>query len=121
MTSQSRARDVLARTFALEDQDPTSPSKQRFVEKLEVSTLSKTILVYHRHLACLIDSTPYVAISHVWDAEVTDVQYRKAQSTASAAEVARHILDGPTRISLGIAVSLKDNMEVWHDYISVSQ
>lgn len=115
------AKDVLARTFALENQNPTNSSARQCAEKLEVPIMAKVILVYHRHLKCLIATTPYVAITHVWDAQVAELQDRRAKATCSVVEVAKTVLEAPTRICLGLAASLTENFEIWHDYISVPQ
>lgn len=115
------AEDVLARTFVLEDWGSTSTSTQHCVEKLKVPAMAKVILVYHRHLACLIASTLYVAVTHVWDTEVAELQSGKTESTASAVKVAKIVFEMPTRICLGLAASLPEKFEIWHDYISVPQ
>lgn len=83
--------------------------------------MNETMLIYNRHLECLIESTRYVVISHVWNPEVADLQYRKAQTSASADDVERIICEVPTRICLGFATSLTGRFEIWHDYISVPQ
>lgn len=115
------ANDVLARTFALENWNLSNSSALQWAEKLEVPTMAKVILVYHRHIECLIATTPYVTITHVWDAQVAELQDRRAEATASVMEVAKIVLEAPTRICLGLETSLTENFEIWHDYISVPQ
>ena len=117
---QIKIEDVLARTFALENQTLANSTTRQCAEKLEVPTMSKMILVYHRHLRCLIATTSYVAITHVWDAQVAELQSRREKATASVVEVAKIVLETPTRICQSLAASLTD-LEIWHDYISVPQ
>lgn len=113
--------DVLTRTFALANLNPMNSSARQCAEKLEVATMAKVILVYHRHLRCLIISTPYVAITHFWDAQATELQCRSTKATASAVEVAKILLEGPARIFSSLAANLTKNFEIWHDYISMPQ
>ena len=115
------ANDVLARTLALENRNPTSSSARQCAVKLEVSTMAQVILVYYRHLRCLIATTPYVAITHVWDAQVAELQDRRAKATASVVEVAKIVLEAPTCICLGLTASLTENFVIWQDYISVTR
>ncbi|KAH9987667.1 hypothetical protein F4779DRAFT_638704 [Xylariaceae sp. FL0662B] len=111
--------DVLARTFTLQGRNTSRVRKH--AEQIPVPTLSETILVYHRHLRCLLQSTKYVTVSHVWHPAVADLQYKRAESGANSAEVALIVREVPVRIYLGLAKGISQPFEVWHDYISVPQ
>lgn len=88
-------------------------------ERVELSSLSEVLLVYHRHLECLFKSTRYVTISHVWHPGVSELQYKK--TAADVDGVAQIVREVPVRICLGLAKSAMGSFEVWHDYISVPQ
>ncbi|KAI5918315.1 hypothetical protein F4810DRAFT_692595 [Camillea tinctor] len=111
--------EVLVRTFALQ----TSGFRDihKYTEKIEVHTIAEAILVYHRHLSCLLESTKYVTVSHVWHPAVADLQYRRGSSDASIEEVASIVREVPPRIYLALAKIIQQPFEVWHDYISVPQ
>ncbi|KAL9070228.1 MAG: hypothetical protein Q9157_005892 [Trypethelium eluteriae] len=90
-------------------------------EELPVPTLSEKILIYHRHLGCLFNFTPYIAISHVWHEQVADLQYRRDKAALSADDVADIVREVPCRIYHGLTTTFPGDFEVWHDYISVPQ
>jgi hypothetical protein len=113
------ADTVLARTFAL--QGKTVTDERPYIQMIEVPKFSEVILVYHRHLECLLNFARYVAISHVWDPGVAELEYQESEAQASVDYVADLVREGPVRIYLGLAASLIEHFEVWHDYISVPQ
>lgn len=112
-------QDMLARTFCLQSQLRTKIPK--CAKEIEVSALSDTILVYHRHIDCLWKSVRYIAISHVWHPSVANLQYHKSSTTASINDVERLVRESTVHIYRGLATHLSESFELWHDYISVSQ
>jgi hypothetical protein len=109
---------VLARTFTI--QEPGISDKPGWSEKIQVPSLSKEFLVYHRHLECLQEATPYVTVSHVWHPEVAQLQYQGHGEPAQVAEATKRLLETPTLICKALA-DVGEKVEVWHDYISVPQ
>lgn len=109
---------LLARTFATKDiklSNGTSCS-----QNIHVPSLSEELLVYHRHLECLEESTPYIAVSHVWHREVAQLQYQKKGELDLVAKATKTLLETPTRICKALA-AIGQKVEVWHDYLSVPQ
>lgn len=130
--------DTLARTFALQPKDTqhtATASKRQHVAEIQVPWLSETILLFDRHLRCLLSSkTSYATVSHVWHPEVSKLQNEYAQALAldhysedEIDSVVRLVREIPARIYIGIVDSLKpeekqpDLLEVWQDYVSVPQ
>lgn len=114
---------VLARTFKLARHD-LSLEEQPYSEQIQVPSLSETLLVFNRHLECLQSSTRYLAVSHVWHAEVAELQYKHTASPDYIAEAAARLLETPTRICKALdapAAGCGRDSEVWHDYLSVPQ
>ena len=111
----------LARTFCLRSHCVTESQLHFRSGIIEVPTLDDQVLLYHRHMDCLCQSTEYVAISHVWHRDVADFQYNKEMSTVLVSDVARIIRDIPARVCQGVMKGLGKRFEIWHDYISVPQ
>lgn len=111
----------LARTFSLSSQGVST--ERQWAERIPVPALHDEMVVYHRHLACLFQSTQYITISHVWHLQVANLQYKKLESTSSIDEVEKVVREIPALISRSLATSLKlqGKFEIWHDYISVPQ
>lgn len=109
---------VLARTFAIKEFKLSNETS--YSQKIQVPSLSEELLVYHRHLECLAESTPYIAVSHVWHPEVAKLQHEEKGEPALVAEVAEKLLETPTRICKALA-TIEQKLEVWHDYLSVPQ
>ncbi|KAL9094076.1 MAG: hypothetical protein Q9165_003746 [Trypethelium subeluteriae] len=116
---QISSEEALARTFTIKSQMDTE--EKLCAEEIPVPTLSEVILIYHRHLGCLFDSTPYVAMSHVWHEQVADLQYRRDTTVLCADDVANIVREVPCRIYRGLTTVFTEDFEVWHDYISVPQ
>ena len=119
--SQIDLRCGLARTFCLRSQCITEGQRRSRSGTIEVPTLDDQVIIYHRHMDCLFQSTEYVAISHVWHRDVVDTQYNKEKSTVQVSDVARIIRDVPARVCQGVFKGLGKRFEIWHDYISVPQ
>lgn len=114
---------VLARTFTIESGTRLA-SDERYANRVEVPSLSETILLFHRHLECLFKSTTrFVTISHIWHPHVAKLQYDKTDLEAHIGDVARVVSEDPVRVGQGIGKGLKVNYayEIWHDYLSVPQ
>jgi hypothetical protein len=109
---------VLARTFKIKQ--PGSKDGSNWSEKIDVPSLSAELLVYHRHLECLQNSTSYVAVSHVWHPDVSELQYKRQGEPDLVAIAVATLLETPTRICKALAI-IDEDAEVWHDYISVPQ
>jgi hypothetical protein len=88
----------LARTFALKSHEGSNRLSP--TEKVEDPALIDTILIYDRHLECLVKSTEYIAVSHVWHRDVTDLEHRRIRSTACVAEAANFILESLAAVSV---------------------
>ncbi|KAL9116289.1 MAG: hypothetical protein Q9187_007187 [Circinaria calcarea] len=110
---------VLARTFTIESRGISN--RKPCAEKILVPRLSDAMIVYHRHLSCLFQSTRYIAISHVWHPLVADLQYKKSAATSSIDLVEQIVRELPVRIAQSLTSSLPGDLEIWHDYISVPQ
>ena len=119
--SQIDLRDGLARFFCLRSQFVTEGQLGSCSGIIEVPTLDDQLIIYHRHMDCLFESTQYVAISHVWHRDVADAQCNKTKSTVQISDVARIIRDVPARVCQGVFKGLGKRVEIWHDYISVPQ
>ncbi|KIW01132.1 uncharacterized protein PV09_07418 [Verruconis gallopava] len=116
---------VLARTFTLESQLKFQLKKQPWSDRIVVSSLSDAIIVYHRHLNCLLRFEKYAAVSHVWHSGVASLQYSRNTVGPKAKELARVVLERPVQIYRGIQNGnlevVGDDFELWHDYISIPQ
>lgn len=119
--SQIDLRCGLARTFCLRSQCVAEGQLCSCSAIIEVPTLDDQLIIYHRHMDCLFQSTQYVAISHVWHRDVADAQCNKQNSTVQISDVARVIRDVPARVCQGVFEGLGKRVEIWHDYISVPQ
>jgi hypothetical protein len=105
---------AFARTIAVAEK-----STESYTEPF-MAGLDGIVLLY-RHLHCLYESTTYVAISHVWSADVADLQYKKQQSAScvtSAFDILRRL---PYKIFDALAREMLEPFEIWHDYYSVPQ
>ena len=109
----------LARTFTLQGQDATNG--RLCTRKLDVPMLSEVILIYHRHLDCLFRSTPYVAVSHVWDPIVAELQHHRTEAKIPVNEVVKILCEVSVQIYLGLTTSVPKYFEIWLDYVSVPQ
>jgi hypothetical protein len=72
-------------------------------------------------MECLFKSAGYIAVSHVWDTAVADVQYRRAASTTSWDDAERVVLAEPVTVARSIQSRFPGSLEIWHDYLSVPQ
>ena len=79
--SQIDVHRGLARTFCLRSQCVTEGQLYSCSPVIEVPTLDDQLIIYHRHMACLFESTEYVAISHVWHRDAANAQCNKQNST----------------------------------------
>lgn len=77
------------------------------------------LFLFDRHLPCLNSNTHgYVAVSHVWDPAISQLEKRKNLSLAT--DLTRKIVD----LALKIFNAVQDDnseYEIWYDYISVPQ
>ncbi|KAJ4418982.1 hypothetical protein N0V82_005207 [Gnomoniopsis sp. IMI 355080] len=134
--------DVLARTFSVQHSNDGERERdtelQGLSKQIAVPSLSSRILLHDRHLQCLHETTKYVAVSHVWDRSIAELQaeYWKdpelnEHDVNKVACIAREV---PVRVYMGLtkADSASNNtqhthaassktLEVWHDYVSVPQ
>lgn len=108
----------LPRTFILKNQYILLPEPLQVAERLDVPSLHDTISIFHHHLKCLFHYTLFVAISHVWNVEVAELQYKKNETTASANNVEQILRDVCGLVCPGVISSIPNNVtvEVWHDY-----
>lgn len=85
----------------------------------KISALERAISIYNRHLECA-HRAKYVAVSHVWNKTVSNVQNGKGSPTEK--EEARVLaFELPLRIYNGMPKEVRERQEMWHDYISVPQ
>lgn len=115
---QINSNTGLARTFTLQSREAIN--ERLCAMKVDVPTLSEVILIYHRDLDCLFRFAHYVAISHVWNSKVAELQYKRTEAM-SVNELARIVCETPVRVCRGLATSIPKHFEIWHDYISVPQ
>lgn len=102
--------------------------------RLETSRFSRTISgiiwdyhIFDRHQQCCLSrqnglSRSFIAISHVWDPAVS-VAHHQGRSVGRElqASVSTYIFEMLERISNGLSEYIKDDTEIWYDYISVPQ
>lgn len=114
------ASKAFARTSRLVDHN--APSTSTCAQGIDVSDGSK-IHVFHRHLQCLYETTAFVAVSHVWDPKVAELQVKRHESTSSVREVDEVVRELPARVCAALEDGFPEqqDLEVWHDYISVPQ
>ena len=80
--------------------------------------LSGNILVFDRHMKCLkAANVQYVTISHVWDAEIGDVQSSKTPREG----IVERIFESAHAIFQGLEENGHGGAEIWYDYLSVPQ
>ena len=111
--------DGVAQTVAVESQKPDH--ERAWARRIHVATLKERLLVYHRHLECLLRSASYVAISHVWHPDVAELQYKQVESAIPVDELANLVREVPARVYAGLCDSSSERLEIWHDYVSVPQ
>lgn len=109
----------LARTFTLSSLRQSSDTSA--VQQIEFPLANDIMLMYYRHMICLPRSTQYVAISHVWEPHVAELQRNRTATTEVAFRVVHAIQEEPVNICRSLAHELPGEFEVWHDYISVPQ
>lgn len=111
---------AFARTFRLADQNASSMSL--CAQEIDVSK-GRKIRVFHRHLQCLYETTAFVAVSHVWDPKVAELQVKRHETTSSVCEVDEVVRELPARVCAALEDGFPEqqDLEVWHDYISVPQ
>lgn len=119
--TQIDSQSVLARTFCLQSQYVSQSLSHDCAQIIDIPALCDRLVVFHRHLHCLFQSTKYVVISHVWHRDVANAQSRHESSTVCLSEAARVVREIPALVCRGVAAGVGQNLEVWHDYISVPQ
>lgn len=67
---------AFARTFSLVDESKDSTTSLPYAKLIEAPRVQRTIRVLYRHLECLYKSTPFVAVSHVWDRPIAELQHK---------------------------------------------
>jgi hypothetical protein len=111
----------LARTFTLKKQNQASKLHSS-TRAIEVTALSQTILLLHRHLKCLVKFGKYITVSHVWHPDVGALHNEKGEASVSIDAVSDIIHEEPVHMFRGIATGLGNTeFELWHDYLSVPQ
>lgn len=119
--TQIDLQSVLARTFCMRSQYVNQASSRDWAQKIDIPELCDQLVVFHRHLQCLFQSTKYVVISHVWHGDVAIAQSEHGISPTRLRDVARTVCNIPALVCRGLAAGLDQSLEVWHDYISVPQ
>lgn len=103
-----------------------------FSKLIHVEHLETDLLLFDRHLECLISSkTTYNAVSHVWHPDISRVQQvgRRNNDPDKSSRAARQLaLELPIRLFQGATGNDGRSIpgetheaEFWHDYISVPQ
>ncbi|KAK5740006.1 hypothetical protein LTR17_004903 [Elasticomyces elasticus] len=115
-------KDVLARTLRMQNQQEGSATKMDLqLRKIATLEFSTELVLVSRHLECLLSSTKYVAVSHVWQRDLAELQYLRGEASVNADDVSRTIREIPALIFRSLLKSLKVEFELWHDYVSVPQ
>ncbi|KAK3319159.1 hypothetical protein B0H66DRAFT_258022 [Apodospora peruviana] len=116
--------DALIRTFRITNQgeeggyhDTNNASCSKFI-----MALNERISLFNRHMECLIsEKTSYVAVSHVWDSEISNTQARGRHSPQDT-HIRQRVFASVIGIAHGLMASQNDaEVEIWHDYFSVPQ
>ncbi|KAI6090578.1 hypothetical protein F4821DRAFT_20712 [Hypoxylon rubiginosum] len=115
-----KPQDTLARTYTFRRHNDHSDEAYD-PSGIVVPGLSGQIRIRNRHLNCLLEATRYVVISHVWHPGVAELQWKRAKATANVEDVARAVREVPARIAVGLQQEFPEDVEIWHDYISVPQ
>ena len=102
----------LARTFCLRSQYVSQALSRDCAQKIDIPELCDQLVVFHRHLQCLFQSTKYVVISHVWHRDIAIAQSEHETSTTRLRGVARNVCNIPALICRGLAAGLEQNLEV---------
>lgn len=119
---QSFTDRPLIRTIKLQETDPNQ--EQPACSRVVPTDLGQTVLLFDRHLQCLLDTgIHFAAVSHVWDREISHTQLQ-GYHTPQSADVTTRALSAPIRICKGFNESSETpdrDWEFWHDYYSVPQ
>lgn len=110
---------ALIRTFRLHH--PSRGNEPFGHTKIISIPFDENIVVYNRHLQCLLQSgIKYLAISHVWDPEISRIQCF-GRHASQPLEVRRLAVQLPLFIYRGLLKNgeVSELDEIWHDYISV--
>lgn len=118
--------EALVRTFRLAPPKGSSrPSDPLpYSRVIRINSL-QNVFFFDRHLECIFTSEIRVlAISHVWDPEVSITQQQRRHSPQPLS-VRRLAIEAPMRICAGLEkdedAAMMIGQEIWHDYFSVPQ
>ncbi|KAJ4355734.1 uncharacterized protein N0V89_003754, partial [Didymosphaeria variabile] len=107
--------EALIRTFLFQSVATTTGRNN----SIRTTARDYQIVFYNRHVQCF-HGIRYIAVSHVWNATVSDAHVQGPSTTLK--EAARnHILESVERMRIGLDGNLDLDTEVWYDYLSVPQ
>ncbi|KAF3800686.1 hypothetical protein GCG54_00003585 [Colletotrichum gloeosporioides] len=109
--------EAMVRTFQV-----LPPGKEQQHETRILRTPDDHELILHdRHLSCLLKgNVQYATVSHVWHEGISEIQNQECLGLDSP-DLQRLVFRIPTEIAQNISKALGQDIEVWHDYISVPQ
>lgn len=87
-----------------------------------ITALSWQLSFYDRHQRCLPSDIHLIAISHVWNPDVSKAHHQGSSTPAEEqSSVVEYIFGSLERISEGMSINLDEKTEIWYDYVCVPQ
>lgn len=109
--------EAMIRTFRVLPSGKEQQHKTRILRTPDDHELT----LYDRHLSCLLKGNiQYATVSHVWHEGISEIQNQEYFGFDSP-DLQRLVFRIPTEIAQNICKALGQDIEVWHDYISVPQ
>ncbi|KAJ4987865.1 hypothetical protein SVAN01_06595 [Stagonosporopsis vannaccii] len=87
-----------------------------------ITALTWHLSFYDRHQRCLPADTNIIAISHVWNPDVSKAHHQGTLTPIKEqSSVVEYIFESLQRISEGLAKNIDEKTEIWYDYVCVPQ